>query len=72
MKDFESMGQRILTQRTKSGLTQFDVASRCGLYNKQIYEYEKGLFFPNSHTLRRLCIALECSADYLLGIKDEP
>jgi len=72
MKSFESMGERIWIRRQILGLSQNAVALRSQSDKNQIHQYEKGLFFPNSFNLRKLAQALECSSDYLLGLKNKP
>lgn len=72
MNDFALLGLRLAIQRRRKQLTQQNVAAKIGCLPSYISTLELGHYFPNSHTLRKLCLALECSADYLIGLKDEP
>ena len=65
---------RLLALRKARGLTQEDVAvSVKAIGGKaQISKYEKGHITPSSQMVYALAEYLECSADYLLGMADEP
>lgn len=53
-------------------LTQTELAEKIGGNQNQVKNYELGKRVPNSDTLARIARALECSADYLLGLTDSP
>jgi transcriptional regulator with XRE-family HTH domain len=50
------------------GLTQSQLAERVGITQAFLAEIEKGRKRPSLDVLEKLCDALGCSADYLLGI----
>jgi transcriptional regulator with XRE-family HTH domain len=52
-------GDRIRELRQKRGLTQVDLAERCGFPQARISELERGLRSPNLVTMLRLALALE-------------
>jgi transcriptional regulator with XRE-family HTH domain len=54
--------------RTMTGLTQLEVAKRSGLQACAVSHFENGTRLPSLINLRRLCMAIGCSADMLLGL----
>ena len=47
-----------------------DVGLRIGVHKDTVRKWQKGLTFPRMVQLPPLAKALECSADYLLGMRD--
>ena len=68
----ESIGERIAILRKQKGFTQKVLAEKMGLLNYLISDYERGRRRLYDEMVARFAIALEVSADYLLGLKDEP
>jgi len=68
MKD--DLAKRLRTMRNKLNLTQSALAERVGITQAYLAELEKGTKRPSLDVLERLCSALNCSADYLLGLSD--
>lgn len=62
-------GQRIQQLRELAGMSQSDLAARTGLQPSAISHFETGHREPSMANLRKLCVALKCSADMVLGIK---
>lgn len=60
--------KRISQRRKMQGLTQSQLAERVGITQAFLAEIEKGRKRPSLEVLEKLCDALGCSADYLLGI----
>ncbi len=60
--------KRISQRRKMQGLTQSQLAERVGITQAFLAEIEKGRKRPSLEVLEKLCEALGCSADYLLGI----
>jgi DNA-binding Xre family transcriptional regulator len=59
----------------RQGRSQAEIARRAELTWGQVWrllDAEQGTGRVSSDTLRRLCLALECSADELLGLTDSP
>jgi transcriptional regulator with XRE-family HTH domain len=58
--------------RKERGLTQSDVAAALKIAPSTYSGYETGQRSPTPETLRTLCLILNVSADYLLGIEKGP
>ena len=63
-------GNRLKEIRLRSGLTQAQLADRLNISASTIGMYEQGRREPDNNTLTKLCIELNTSVDYLLGIKE--
>lgn len=57
--------------RLRKGLTQSELASKVGVLNTTICNYESDYREPNIGTLKKLSAALECTVDELLEDNDE-
>lgn len=73
------IGSRIKERRTKIGLTQKELAAKINegidpddAPHTQISDWENGNKVPGTVTLTRLCNALDCDIEYLLGAIDAP
>jgi transcriptional regulator with XRE-family HTH domain len=64
--------KRIYEFRKKRGLTQAALALRSGISQTAISNYEVGDREPGSTAIIALARAMGCSADYLLGLTDDP
>lgn len=64
-------GQRLKKVRKALGLTQSDFDD-IGIQQSQMTKYERNEEDPSLDTIYRLAIKLNTSADYLLGLADEP
>src|SRR4051794_10116870 len=62
---------RLAAAREKFGISQRELARRCGLNQLQIYRYEHGLSDPSATIVLTIARILGVSADYLLGLTDE-
>lgn len=65
-------GDRLRQFRELRGFSQDDLALRTGISKKDIWRYETGKSSPGSNSLTALAQVLEVSADYLLGLVDDP
>lgn len=65
------LGKRIKESREKAKLTQPDLAKMVGSTDRNISNYETGYSYPSVKVLYHISIALETSADYLLGLTDQ-
>jgi len=54
--------------RESRGFSQSDLAGRCGLQPSAVAHFEAGRRTPSLHNLVRLCRALGCQSDYLIGL----
>lgn len=53
-----------------SDYSQKQIAKAIGVSEQTVSKYMKQNIFPALDTLSKLCIFLQVSADYILGIKD--
>ena len=60
--------EKIREAREDNDLSQTAVAKMLGTTQQQIYKYENGLQEMTASRLRDYCIALNISADYILGL----
>ena len=64
-----TLGERLSAVRERRGFTQVEVAQRIGLPQQAISRLERGeRRHVRSDVLARLALALQVSADYLLGL----
>ena len=63
---------RIKEVREQLGLTQDELAERVGAEVLQIWRWENNKNKPSADWIANLAEALSVSADYLLGLSDEP
>ena len=66
------LGQRLREARTIRGHTQESLAEMLHINKRQITRYENNETEPNGETIAMISRALETSADYLLGLTDDP
>lgn len=64
-------GERLKELRLNLRLTQDDIADAVGTTRKTVFSWEKGAI-PNGEFLAKLAKALNTSADFLLGLTDDP
>lgn len=65
-------GDRLREIRELRQYSQRELALRCGLGEKQIFRYENNQNDPSSDHVAKLARELEVTADYLLGLVDDP
>jgi transcriptional regulator with XRE-family HTH domain len=65
-------GERIRKLREELGWTQDVLAEKIGVPVLQINRYENNKTKPNADMITILAENLSCSADYLLGLTDDP
>ena len=63
---------RLRERRGQMGLSQRELARRCGFSDALIRRYEIGASDPTGYSLKVLAGQLDVSADYLLGMTDDP
>lgn len=63
---------RLRETRLQRGLSQEDLAKRCEMSLSQIFRIESGRSEPSGDAIARIARALEVSADFLLGLVDQP
>lgn len=65
-------GSRVLEQRKKLGLSQGELGAKIGLTHKAVSTIESGKRGTSFEKLVELAYTFQVSADYLLGITDDP
>jgi transcriptional regulator with XRE-family HTH domain len=65
-------GFRLQELRKKKGYTQTDLAKKICRAKSTVAGYETANSSPDTDTLAELAIELDTTADYLLGLIDEP
>jgi transcriptional regulator with XRE-family HTH domain len=63
--------KRLREIRVENELTQKQLAELLQTTDDSIYSWEKGRSQPSIETLRKICVALNVSADYLIGVKTD-
>lgn len=63
---------RLQAIRVKRGYTQETLAEALGIEKKQVSRWETGSTIPGSEKLGEIAQILGVSADYLLGLTDNP
>lgn len=63
---------RIKEVRKQKKLSQVELASKLGVNQTAISQWERGSTLPSGNLLPKLTALLDTSSDYLLGISDEP
>lgn len=67
----QTFGARLKRRREFVGLSQWELASDIGTEQGHISKWEQGKRSPTIRNLYKLCLALKCSADLLLGLTFE-
>ena len=63
--------KRITEEIKDSNLTQKQIAELLNISEGNITNWKKGENLPSVEILYKLCIILQVSADYLLGLEDD-
>lgn len=66
------IADRIREARKKAGHTQSSLGELINMHYKNISRWEAGEYTPEAETIGILAKALNVSADYLLGLTDNP
>jgi len=75
VNELSEIGLRVKGLREQSGLTQESLAVKCRMQQSAISHLESGRRMPSAVVVVRLCKALGCRSDYLLGLpveREEP
>lgn len=67
----KEFGRRLKTIRTFRGLTQAELAKRIGKHEMHVSKWERGVFSPTARNIVAICDALDCSADFLIGLSND-
>lgn len=63
--------ERLLLAREKRGMTQKELSEILGLKQQQYARYEKGINIMPITYLKAICIALDISANYIIGLTNK-
>ncbi len=69
-KMMEMIKERLRAELKASGLTTVEIAKKIGVSPEMVTQYTTTKKLPRLDTFARLCIELDLSADYILGIKN--
>ncbi len=72
MLDKKEMGKRLFEVREVRGVTRRELAEMLHVTKTQISDIENGKSGTNLERFLQLCEFYQVSADYLLGITDDP
>lgn len=62
----KGFSQRLFAYREQRGYTREELAKKVGVHGNTIYRWERGLSIPDLEDFKKLCLALQVSADDLL------
>jgi len=62
--------RRLRIARKAKDLTLKQAANRMGVSVGMIHKYETGERLMSAHTLVKICLVYDCSADWILGLSD--
>ena len=68
--DLKIIQERLRESIKQSNLQQKEIAKAIGVSAQTVSKYMKKDIFPALDTLAKLCLLIDVSADYILGIKD--
>ena len=65
------VAKRLLELRRERKLSQAELGRLTGIEHGSIGRWENGDWLPGVDNIIKLCLFFGCSADYLIGLKDE-
>lgn len=65
----EEITNRLKEEITNCGKSKSDIAKEVGISKPTLSQYLSGRAYPSLVTFAKLCEAIDCSADDILGIK---
>lgn len=68
----DSFAVRLIRERNRQGLTNADLAKKMEVSASVTWNWENGIAEPTGKLVAKVCRALNCSADYLLGLTEDP
>lgn len=64
--DLSSSGKTIAKLRKSAGFTQASLTEQLGISDKAVSKWERGMSFPDTSLLNRLCILLDTDIESIL------
>lgn len=71
-EEFGIVGSRVIERRKRKKLSRDALGQLCGVSREGIRQVEIGIRGGSIELLGRLAYHLDCSTDYLLGLRDRP
>lgn len=68
----DTFGERLKHEREKKGFNQKDFAEAIGVTPTRLNYWEKNKREPDFFNIKKIIEILECDADYLIGVSEEP
>jgi transcriptional regulator with XRE-family HTH domain len=69
----ENFAERVIAERETHGWTRRELAKQAGLHEQHLAKVERGQRQRiEADTIIKLAQALGCSADYLMGLTEDP
>lgn len=68
--ELKNIQSRLRESIKQSNKTQKEIAKQIGVSAQTVSKYMKCDIFPALDTLAKLCVCIDVSADYILGIID--
>ena len=65
----KTIKQRLVDEINQSGMTTIELARKAGVTPNMISQYRHTKKMPSLETFALLCMAIDASADYILGLK---
>jgi putative transcriptional regulator len=65
----EQLGNRLKEKRGELGLTQAELAERCGVTRKTVNTVENGVFIPSTLLALKMSLALNAPVEQLFWIE---
>ncbi len=67
-----NIGYAIKSIRRQLGITQYDLADKCGISQTSLSQIENGIKRPSNRTIKKVCEVLDVpeSVIYIIGMQD--
>lgn len=66
-----NIGEKIKELRLYNSLTQYELSKKADISRSVLSAYENNVAIPTATVIAKIAVALDVSADYLLGIIDD-
>lgn len=66
-----NIGERIKDLRLYSNLTQYELSQKADISRSVLSAYENNTAIPTATVIAKIAVALNVSADYLLGLEND-
>lgn len=66
-----NIGEKIKDLRLYNALTQYELSKKADISRSVLSAYENNIAIPTATAIAKIAVALNVSADYLLGLEDD-